>query len=95
MKKLTKLWKSYKKIKTFSLLSVVQSQGKDLTAMVLSIINISKDSIKNKNRLYLFKNLFILLPQVTWKINCQNFTFIRNILPNKLGNPESIKNQPW
>ena len=39
--------------------------------------------------------MFILLPQVTWKINCQNFTFIRNILPNKLGNPESIKNQPW
>ena len=41
-------------------LSGVQSENKNLAVIVLSILKISKDSIKKSTHLYLFKNLFCL-----------------------------------
>ena len=53
---LTKFQKAYKKdFITFTLLTVVQSENKNLAAIVLDILKNSKDSIKKSNRLYLFK----------------------------------------
>ena len=49
----------------FALLSEVQRKNENLAAIVLSILKISKDSIKRKNPLYLLKKiLFTFLPQI-------------------------------
>ena len=50
---------------TFTLLSVVRNENKNLVSTVSSIVKISKDGIKKNKRLYLFKNLFTLLLQVS------------------------------
>ena len=56
MKKCSQSFKKHiKKILTFTLLTVVQSENKNLAAIVLDILKNSKDSIKKSNRLYLFK----------------------------------------
>ena len=57
---MTKLLQSFEKLikKCITFLSAVQSQNKNLAALVSSILKLSKDSIKKSNRLYLFKNLF-------------------------------------
>ena len=57
--------KVYKKLITFTLLSVVRNENKNLVSTVSSIVKISKDNIKKNKRLYLFKNLFTLLLQVS------------------------------
>ena len=55
MKKCSQSFKKHiKKILTFTLLTGVQSENKNL-AIVLDILKNSKDSIKKSNRLYLFK----------------------------------------
>ena len=55
MKKCSQSFKKHiKKILTFTLLTAVQSENKNL-AIVLDILKNSKDSIKKSNRLYLFK----------------------------------------
>ena len=56
MKKCSQSFKKHiKKILTFTLLTVVQSENKNLAAIVLDILKNSKDSIKKSNRLYLYK----------------------------------------
>ena len=45
---------------TFSLLSVMRSESKNLAPMALSIRKTSEDSIKNENDSYLFKILLHL-----------------------------------
>ena len=63
MKKSCKVLKLLKSI-TFSLLSVVWSENKDLAAMALSIINISKESTYQKPKtVYIsLKRCFLDIP---------------------------------
>ena len=51
---------------TFSLLSAKGSENKNLAAIVLNILKISKDSIKESNRFISLQNfvLFTLYPRI-------------------------------
>ena len=59
-KSLQSFEKFIEKLVTFTLLSIVRCENKNLAALVVSVPEIAKGSIKKSNRLYLFKNLFHL-----------------------------------
>ena len=75
----------------FALLSEVQRKNENLAAIVLSILKISKDSIKRKNPLYLLKKiLFTFLPQINWNIKLGEFRIELKYLAKWRGFAEGI-----